>query len=69
MTPVRHGSGLVRGPGSLKGPQSLLGNPKPGDLALGRMKCLERGMEVRRCSDVQFVTMTWGKDEKRNLDR
>jgi hypothetical protein len=25
------------------------------------MKCLERGMEVRRCSDVQFVTMTWGK--------
>lgn len=43
-------------------------DPKPVDLALGRLKCLERGMEDRRYSDVQFASMTWGKEEKPNLD-
>lgn len=41
--------------------------PKPGDLALGRLKRLERGVEDRSSSDVQFVYMTWGKEEKPNL--
>jgi len=46
-----------------------VGNPKPGDLALGKLKCSERGMEGCRGTDVQFALMTWGKGEKRNLDR
>ena len=44
-------------------------NPKPADLAQDRLKCFERNMEDRSRSDVQFVDMILGKDEKRNLDR
>ena len=50
--PVR---GLV-----LTGQQSRLQDPKPRDLALARMKWIERSMEVRTRTDVQFVWLSWG---------
>lgn len=44
----------------LIGRQSRLLYPKPRDLALARMKWIERSMEVRPRTDVQFVWLSWG---------
>lgn len=50
-------------------PQLPMVDPKPDDLFLSRMKCPERGMEVRTYDDVQISIMTWEKVKNSNLVR
>lgn len=47
--------------------KSVEQDPKPCDLAPGRMKPRESEVEVRTGADMQIALMTWGSKQKANL--